>query len=143
MTGVQTCALPILSPGDRVEVRPLAAAAIIGRGELVAIRLAPGRVPMVKRVVGLPGDAAEVRDGMLIIGDARIAHPVDARSILAIQLVRHGGRLPPETFIVLGDNRTASLDSGTFGLVVRSQIAGRVEPARSKQSGCDSGDCLR
>ena len=45
------------------------------RGDIVAIRLAGRRVMFLKRVVGLPGERLEIRDGVVLLDGAPLAEP--------------------------------------------------------------------
>lgn len=102
------------------------------RGEVVVFRypLDP-RQYFIKRIVGLPGEAVSVSGGKVVIVNAE--HPdgftLDESGYLSPDAVTHGDRtvqLSADGYFVLGDNRTASLDSRTFGPLPASQIVGRV-----------------
>jgi signal peptidase I len=123
-----TSMLPTLRPGDRVAVDTTRYRHHLPRrDELVAIDLGTGRRPMVKRIVALPGDSIAIDTGTLSVNDSapRSLPPAAAR-LLSLQLAHYGNRLPPNTFIVLGDNGSSSYDSGDFGLVAIKQVMGRV-----------------
>jgi signal peptidase I len=102
------------------------------RGEVVVFRypLDP-RQFFIKRVIGLPGETVKVADKkVFIINDA---HPdgfvLDETSYLSPEVPTNGDRtikLGPGEYFVMGDNRTASLDSRTFGPLPAQNIVGRV-----------------
>jgi signal peptidase I len=82
--------------------------------------------PLIKRVVGLPGDLIELKDGAVYVNGARLD-----------ELYLQGARTPclnqcapltltPDQYFVMGDNRPNSLDSRSFGPVPSEQIIGRV-----------------
>ena len=79
----------------------------------------------IKRVIGIPGDRVEVREGDVWVNGNRIDEPYvpeeyrDKASVQA-QVV------PTEQYFVLGDHRSSSNDSRTWGLVPRSLIYGKA-----------------
>jgi signal peptidase I len=95
------------------------------RGNIVVLRL-PHRQsdpPLIKRVVALPGETIEIRDGLVYINGQVLEEPY------LYQLTF--GDMPPHTVspdhvFVLGDNRGASNDSRSFGEVALSDIIGRA-----------------
>ena len=102
------------------------------RGEVVVFRypLDP-RQYFIKRIVGLPGEKVTVADNQVTVVSPE--HPdglvVDESAYLAPGTLTHGERtvqLGPEEYFVLGDNRSASLDSRTFGPLTEKNIVGRV-----------------
>lgn len=76
----------------------------------------------IKRVVGLPGEKVEVREGTVFINDQPLAENYTATQ---------SGRplpatvVPTDSFLVLGDNRNNSCDSRFWGAVPRQNIIGR------------------
>jgi signal peptidase I len=85
----------------------------------------------VKRVIGLPGDTVSQKDGHILIN----GKPLD-ESYLPARTVSNCAAFVPECFPkdpipankywVMGDNRTASRDSRSFGPITKSSIVGRV-----------------
>lgn len=85
----------------------------------------PGRggTNFVKRVVGLPGDTVEIRDGYLYVNGVKyeedyLTHRPDY-SMSAYTV-------PENMFFVLGDNRSNSNDSHLIGPIPREMIVGHV-----------------
>ena len=77
----------------------------------------------VKRVVGLPGDTVEIKNGYLYVNGEKyeetyLTHRPDYE--LAPYTVPEG------KYFVLGDNRSNSNDSHLVGCLLRSQIVGHV-----------------
>lgn len=102
------------------------------RGEIVAYELpgrgvqrcgAPPGATFVHRIVALPGDRVEVRDGVVRIDGRRLEEDYLKRD-------RMGGPsfrpqvVPDDKYVVLGDNRAQSCDSRVWGLVDRDDIVG-------------------
>ncbi|MEG0767636.1 MAG: signal peptidase I [Clostridia bacterium] len=78
----------------------------------------------VKRVVGLPGDTIEVRDGMLFVNGEMQDEPY----ITHHPTYTYGPTVVPEgQYFVLGDNRASSNDSHLVGTITRKMIVGHVQ----------------
>ena len=77
----------------------------------------------VKRIIGLPGQTVEVRNGQVII-DGQIVHePFTVRPGSYSMDSRQVG---PDEYFVLGDNRNSSSDSHSWGMVPSGNIVGRA-----------------
>jgi signal peptidase I len=94
------------------------------RGDVVVLRM-PERGPelLIKRVIALPGETIEVRDGQVYIDDKVLEEPYVSQ--------RTSGRstsvtVPEGHVFVMGDNRGASNDSRSFGPVSLERIVGRA-----------------
>lgn len=94
------------------------------RGDLVVFR-GPGGGVMIKRVVGLPGDAVAVRDGVLHVNGGRVAEPYVNRGLNESNFFGPE-RVPEGHVFVMGDRRENSEDSREFGPVRREDLIGRV-----------------
>lgn len=82
----------------------------------------------IKRVLGLPGETVQVKDGFLYIDDQKIESD-DGFDIVALAgLAENPVVLKENEYFLLGDNRENSEDSrfGTVGNVNRRQIKGKV-----------------
>ena len=116
---------PTLRPGDQVLVDKLAYR--FGeprRDDLVAFDDNVGDVQL-KRIVGLPGDRVELRDGVLTVnGRARHERYVDLERVDSVWF--GPVTVPAGTVFVLGDNRGESFDSRDYGPVARDALIGRV-----------------
>jgi signal peptidase I len=77
----------------------------------------------IKRVIGLPGDKVEVRNGIVYIND----RPLEENYIAAAPDYVYGPvYVPEDRYLVLGDNRNNSYDSHYWGFVPRELIIGRA-----------------
>jgi signal peptidase I len=79
------------------------------------------KAALIKRVVGQPGDAVEVRGGELLRNGTAVAEPWRQEPID----YSFGPLTVPEgNVLVLGDNRNASLDSHIWGPLPREEVIG-------------------
>jgi signal peptidase I len=104
------------------------------RGEVIVFRYP--RDPkqyFIKRVVGLPGDRVVVRDGEVWLGENGAELKLYKESYLG-EWVRTQSQTPsyldvvlnPQQYYVMGDNRSASMDSRSFGPIEKREIIGRI-----------------
>ena len=92
---------------------------------LSKIRQKDGHLRLVKRVIGLPGDEINIKDGYVFVNGKRLeeeylSDPTNAKSLEYPLIVEENA------YFVLGDNRPVSLDSRDFGSVPIEKIEGRV-----------------
>jgi len=127
-TIASTSMAPEIDPRDRLLVNRLAYRfADPERGDVVAIEgsSASSDRPLVKRVVGLPGEVVRATRGELLV-DGR---PVDERWLPPGTETSSFGpvTVPEDSVFLLGDNRDESSDSRVFGPVPLDALVGRVE----------------
>jgi signal peptidase I len=104
------------------------------RGQIVVFK-APARADrcgwtdggstFVKRIIGLPGEVVSERAGTIFVDGKRLLEPYVDPSLRG----REDGswrRVAPGHYFVLGDNRTHSCDSRTWGTVPRSSLIGQI-----------------
>ena len=115
--------IPTLMPGDRVLVakfwyhftEPK-------RGQIVVFKypLDPTR-DFVKRLIALPGDAVEIKNGVVYIDDVPLEEPyVKNRDFFSMEKIT----VPNGQYFVMGDNRPNSQDSRFWGFVPKSYMRG-------------------
>jgi signal peptidase I len=79
----------------------------------------------IKRVIGLPGELWEERDGFVYIDGKKLDEGYvksarrDSRTIAPT-------KIGPESYFVMGDNRVSSCDSRAWGTVPAANIVGKV-----------------
>ncbi|MBC6451093.1 signal peptidase I [Actinokineospora sp. HBU206404] len=137
---------PTLGDGDRILLEPFFDVADLRRFDIVAARPAVGRPAVVKRVIGLPGDAVRIdirpdggasvlvrpagEDVWSVVDapvwtenwrDARLCCAADGKSGSAESAV-----VPPGHLFMLGDNPSQSDDSRKYGWVPIGEVIGRM-----------------
>lgn len=83
----------------------------------------------VKRIVGLPGETVQIKNGQVYIDDKLLEAPEDmAGSIALAGLAENPVHLGEDEYFLLGDNRDSSEDSrfANVGNVTKEQITGKV-----------------
>ena len=120
-----------LNVGDRVLVNKLSYHLHdVHRGDIVVFKRPPAESgepaikDLIKRVIGLPGESIEARDGVVYINDRRLNEPYLAACMITNNLPKQV--VPPGEYFVMGDNRGDSEDSRFFGTIPRSIIVGHV-----------------
>ncbi len=96
------------------------------RGDVIVLRnpVNPADDDLIKRIVGLPGEKVEIRNGRVFINGVRLEEPY----------VKDFCRgfcdgvwfLGDDQYFILGDNRNNSMDSHSFGPINRSLIVGEA-----------------
>jgi signal peptidase I len=94
------------------------------RGDIIVFRdpYSPDR-KLIKRVIGLPGESVEIRDGQVLINNQILDEPyLDEVGNSA----RAAAAIAEDEYFVLGDNRNNSSDSRSWGTLPRAGIVGKA-----------------
>lgn len=101
------------------------------RGDVVVLRNPALGEFLIKRLIGLPDERVMINDGAVSI--VNTDHPegvrLDERAYLGLNVLTFGNldvTLGNDEYFVMGDNRSASLDSRSFGPIPRRDIIGRA-----------------
>jgi signal peptidase I len=135
---------------------PVARLAEPQRGDVVTFTSPVDGMRLIKRLVGLPGDVVEMRDGVLIVNGAAadysdfepvvepLAKDVAVAGLRATERIAGHQRIvqflpgvearrnmnpmvvPAEAYFFLGDSRDNSVDSRYLGVVLRHLLIGRA-----------------
>ena len=86
-----------------------------------------GSPPLIKRVIGLPGDVVQLRDGHVVLDGVTLAEPyVYPGQVTLPETGQTRWVVPAGALFVLGDHRQDSRDSRTFGPVAIANVVGRA-----------------
>jgi signal peptidase I len=99
------------------------------RGEVIVFRfpLNPSQ-RFIKRIVGLPGETIEIKEGKVIIKSEGEVQTLNEKYLSSINFDgrEYNFTLKENEYFVLGDNRNFSYDSRYFGPLNKKFIVGRV-----------------
>jgi signal peptidase I len=94
------------------------------RGDIVVLDPPDQRsqIPYIKRLIGLPGDQVEVRNGRVWINGVALNEPY----VSGPPLYERTFELRSGEYLVLGDNRNNSSDSHVWGTVPEENLIGKT-----------------
>lgn len=98
----------------------------IRRFDIVVVKKGDSRI--IKRVIGLPNESLEYKNNILYINNKEIEEPYTRKKTNDFNITSLGYKtIPDKCYIVMGDNRTVSLDSRELGCIREKDILGRAE----------------
>lgn len=99
----------------------------ISRGDVVVFKFPDTpEIDYIKRVIGLPGDKIEVRDGELWLNDAKLDEPFVIPEHRIPREYFPAQTVQPGHLFVMGDHRNASSDSRVWGQLPIELVKGRA-----------------
>lgn len=115
---------PTLQPGQYVLVNKLAyRLGNVRHGDVIVFHYPPNpSEDYIKRVIGLPGDLVQTRNGKIFVNDQEISEKYAASP----PTYDGDWSVPEDSLFVLGDNRNQSSDSHAWGFVPISNVVGRA-----------------
>ena len=102
---------------------PLPERLLRGLAQSIGI-MAPSTDEYIKRVIGLPGERVEGRQGKVLVDGREVIEPYLPAGTSTDDFP--AVTVPPDTVFVMGDNRSNSADSRVFGPIPRSTVVGRA-----------------
>lgn len=105
------------------------------RGDIVAYNYAGNSNPIIKRVVGLPGDVWTLernnnKTELVINGvlqTTTLSEPYRFGDSGAKMLSLYPSPIPPDAYLILGNLPSGSTDATKFGLVSKDGLIGRID----------------
>lgn len=92
----------------------------IDRFDIVVIQTDHAKI--IKRIIGLPGETIEYKDNKLYINCEEIDDPYGSEVTYDFEKLE----IPKDSYYVLGDNRTDSVDSRILGTISKDDILGHA-----------------
>lgn len=121
---------PTLNVHDRLLVDKVTLSAReIRRGDIIVFRRPEGFndptiKDLIKRVIGLPGDTVEGRDGTVWVNGKALPEPYLPKGRTTEPFAP--AKVAVDNYFVMGDNRAQSYDSRFWGTVERESVIGRA-----------------
>jgi signal peptidase I len=85
-----------------------------------------GEPPLIKRLIGLPGETVSIRDTYLYVNGVQLEEDYLKEPCDPFRCPDQSWQLGAEEFFFMGDNRNHSHDSRAFGPIQRGQIVGKA-----------------
>ena len=121
---------PTLEQNDRVLVSKLDYRfGVPQRGDIVVFNppVPDATIPYVKRVIAVGGETVDLRNGNVFVNGQQVNIPqAHGTSLPQAPQIVYPFTVPQGQIFVMGDNRTFSSDSRTFGPVPVASIIGKV-----------------
>ena len=86
--------------------------------------LQPSTEEYIKRVIGLPGETVQGKDGRVFVDGRELVEPYLPAGVVTSDFATI--TVPKGDLWVMGDNRTNSSDSSVFGAIRESTVVGRA-----------------
>ena len=119
----QTSMIPTLAEGQRIFINKLVKEP--DRGDIIVFKNPdnPKDTPLIKRVIGLPGEEVEIKSGFVYINGS----PLNENYIIEMPSYNMPNSIiPGGEYFVLGDNCNASRDSHMGWTVSQDDILGKA-----------------
>ncbi len=120
---------PILKSGEKVLISNQILTGKIKRFDIVVIEPSGmnGR-RLIKRIIGLPGEAIRINSGDVFINNSFVKEPFlkEKGDVMFRSINMKNKIIPPNSYFLMGDNREKSTDSRNFGPLHRKNILGKT-----------------
>lgn len=116
---------PTLSNGQWILINKIVRTSTLKRGDIVVFYF-PGDPSrrFIKRVIGLPGERIQVKDGALFVNGVELEESYIPADVKTLSEDQSEITVDPNSYFLSGDNREHSNDSRVFGLVDQRMIIG-------------------
>jgi signal peptidase I len=122
----QKSMIPTLDPNDIMVLNKIGYNLFgVNRFDIVVIKVEDEYI--IKRVIGLPGEKIEYKNGKLLVNDKVVNE--DFIDVYTEDFVLDSigyDKIPKDKYFVLGDNRGNSTDSRVLGLIDKKDILGKT-----------------
>ena len=120
---------PVINNGDKLLISNSLLTGKIKRFDVVVVQ-PPGSEgrKVIKRVVGLPGEFIEIRNGNVLINNSLLTEPFLGRKgdVIFRSINMSVKQISRDFYFFLGDYREKSIDSRNFGPLHRNTIIGKT-----------------
>lgn len=111
---------PTLESGDIMILNKVSK---IDRFDIVVIDSDKSNEVLIKRVIGMPGETVEIKDGSIYINGKKLKENFGKGETSNYNYIK----VPKNEYFVLGDNRPISADSRVFGTFNKKEIKGTTK----------------
>lgn len=119
-----TAMAPALQDGDRIVIQRNPSK--LERGDIVVFYFPlDQRKSYIKRIVGLPNETVEIREGKVFINGTLLDEPYVQPTLNVSMRSSQEIKLAEDSYYVIGDNRDNSADSRIWGPLQRKFIYGK------------------
>ena len=84
------------------------------------------KLSLIKRVIGLPGDHIQIKEGSVYLNGEKLEENYLDKSVFTESFVLTDFTVPEGYYFMMGDNRERSSDSRTIGCIPKKKVEGRV-----------------
>ena len=84
------------------------------------------KISLIKRVIGLPGDHIQIKDGSVYLNGKKLEESYISSEVSTESFILNDFTVPEGYYFMMGDNRERSSDSRTLGCIPKNKLEGRV-----------------
>ncbi len=84
------------------------------------------KISLIKRVIGIPGDHIQIKDGNVYVNGNKIEENYLSSEVVTESFILNDFTVPEGYYFMMGDNRERSSDCRTLGCIPKNKMEGRV-----------------